>query len=224
VAGDATFDYAARRTKLGQRMEAAGVDALFLGPSADLEYLTGIERNPPSFSDVSYAHHWVIGGFFRPGADPVFLLPRMFATFDLRVEPEGEVIVVSENDDGFAIFERVAGGIGGTGTIAIGDRIWGESVLNLGRIVGFDRLQTGSQLVNDLRRIKSDEELEAMGRGIATVETAMAAVTPQTVVGITLSDLAELVEDEMRCRISMPLVPHAHDDRLRLGRLRLGRG
>jgi Xaa-Pro aminopeptidase len=198
VVAQAAFDYGARRVKLGERMEAEGVDALFLGPSADLEYLTGIERNLPSFSDVSYAHHWVIGGFFRPGADPVFVLPRMFATFDLRVEPEGEVIVVGENDDGFAIFERVARGIGGTGTIAIGDRIWGESVLNLGRIVGFDRLQTGSQLVNDLRRVKSGEELEAMGRAIAAVEAAMAAVTPETVVGITLGDLAELVEHELR--------------------------
>jgi Xaa-Pro dipeptidase len=198
VVAQATFDYAARRKKLGEKMEAESVDALFLGPSADLEYLTGIERNFPSFSDVSYAHHWVIGGFFRPGADPVFVLPRMFATFDLRVEPEGEVIVVSENDDGFAIFERVAKRIGGTGTIAIGDRIWGESVLNLGRIVGFDRLQTGSRLVNDLRRVKTGEELEAMGRAIATVEAAMAAVTPQTDAGITLGDLAELVEHELR--------------------------
>ena len=172
--------------------------ALFLGPSADLEYLTGIERQLPSFSDVSYAHHWVIGGFFRPGADPVFLLPRMFATFDLRVEPEGEVIVVSEDDDALAAYERVARGIGGGGTVAFGDRTWGETVLNLGRIVGYERLATGSQLVNDLRRIKTEEELEAMGRAIATVEQAMVAVTPLTVTGISMGELAEFVEQELR--------------------------
>ena len=93
-------------------MEAEGVDALFLAPSADLEYLTGVERQIPNFGEASYAHGWVTGAFFRPGADPVFLFPRMFAAFDLREEPDGEVIVVSETDDGLATFERVAAGLG----------------------------------------------------------------------------------------------------------------
>ena len=106
------FDYAARRARLTERMEEQGVDALFLAPSADLEYLTGVERQIPNFGEASYAHGWVTGAFFRPDADPVFLFPRMFAAFDLREEPEGEVVVVSETDDGTAIFERVARGLG----------------------------------------------------------------------------------------------------------------
>src|SRR5919204_620251 len=161
------FDYAERRRRLGERMEAEGVDVLFLAPSADLEYLTGIERQLPSFGQSSYAHGWVAGAFFRPGADPVLVLPRMFVAFDVRCEPPGELVVVNETDDGFAAFERVARGVGG-GTIAVGDRVWAETVLNLGRIVGAERLRTGSQLVNDLRRVKSGEELEALGRAIAT--------------------------------------------------------
>src|SRR5215467_1723128 len=102
------FDHATRRRRLGERLEAEGVAALFLGPSADLEYLTGVERPIPSFGQPLYAHGWVTGAFFRPGADPVFVLPRMFATFDLREQPEGEVVVVGESDDGVAAFERVA--------------------------------------------------------------------------------------------------------------------
>ena len=168
------FDYAARRRRLAQRMAAEGISACFLSPSADLEYLTGLERQVPNFGEVSYAHGWITGAFIRPDADPVFLLPRMYAAFDLPVQPEGEVIIVNETDDGFAAFERVARGLGTTGTIAVGDRVWGEAVLNLGRIVGFDRLQTGSRLVNELRRVKDADELEAMGRAIATVEQTMA--------------------------------------------------
>src|SRR5471032_1089085 len=113
------FDYAERRGRLAERMEAEGVDALFLAPSADLEYLTGIERQIPNFGEASYAHGWVAGAFFRPGAAPVFLFPRMFVTFDLHERPEGELVVVSETDDGFAAFERVASGLGAT--VAIGD-------------------------------------------------------------------------------------------------------
>src|ERR1700758_4239905 len=110
------FDYASRRKRLGERMEAADVDLLFLAPSADLEYLTGVERQIPNFGEAAYAHGWGSGAFFRPGADPVFVFPRMFATFDLREDPDGEVVVVSETDDGPAIFERVARGLGDPAT------------------------------------------------------------------------------------------------------------
>jgi Xaa-Pro aminopeptidase len=190
------FDYAARRAQLSERMESEGVDALFLAPSADLEYLTGVERQVPSFGEASYAHGWVTGALFRPGADPVFLLPRMFVAFDLHEDPDGEVIVVSETDDGIAVFERVARGLGST--VAVGDRVWAETILNLGRVVGFDGLRTGSRLVNELRRVKTDEELAAMGRAIVTVETTMAAVAPLVVPGVSMLELAEAVEHELR--------------------------
>jgi hypothetical protein len=61
------FDYRERRGRLGERMEAEGVDVLFLAPSADLEYLTGVERQIPNFGEASYAHGWASGAFFRPG-------------------------------------------------------------------------------------------------------------------------------------------------------------
>jgi len=192
------FDYAERRRRLGERMEAEGVDAVFLAPSADLEYLTGVERQIPSFGEASYAHGWVTGAFFRPGADPVFLLPRMFAAFDLREQPQGEVVVVNEIDDGFAAFERVARGLAKGGTVVVGDRVWAETVLNLGRILGFERLRTGSSLVNELRRVKTPDELEAMGRAIGTVEETMAGVAPLVVPGATMAELSEAVERELR--------------------------
>jgi Xaa-Pro aminopeptidase len=192
------FDFAARQRNLWERLEAEGIEALFLAPSADLEYLTGVERQVPHFGQVAYAHGWVAGAFFRPKEEPVFLFPRMFAAFDLRELPAGEVIVVNETDDGRALFAAVAARIGGSGVVAVGDRVWAEATLQLGRALGFERLRTGSHLVNELRRIKTDEELAAMGRAIATVEATMAAVAPLVVPGVSMVDLAEAVEHELR--------------------------
>jgi Xaa-Pro aminopeptidase len=192
------FDYAERQTRLVERMEAEGVDVLFLAPSADLEYLTGVERQIPNFGEASYPSGWVTGAFFVPGAEPVFVFPRMFVAFDLREQPRGELVVVNETDDGFAILERVAKRLGSAGTVAVGDRVWAETTLNLARIFGAERLRTGSALVNELRRVKTAEELEAMRRAIATVEHAMAAVTPLVVPGTTMAQLAEAVEHELR--------------------------
>jgi Xaa-Pro aminopeptidase len=122
----------------------------------------------------------------------------MFATFDVPHMPEGEIVVVNESDDGFAAFERVVKGVGGSGTIAIGNRVWGETVLNLGRVVGFDRLKVGSRIVNELRRVKEADEIAAMQRAIVPVENAMAAVTPLVVPGVSMAELVEAVEHELR--------------------------
>jgi Xaa-Pro aminopeptidase len=192
------FDYAERQRRLAERMQAEDVDVLFLAPSADLEYLTGVERQIPNFGEASYPNGWVTGAFLVPGADPVFVFPRMFAAFDLHEEPQGELVIVNETDDGVAIFEGIARGLGSTGTVAVGDRVWAETVLNLGRVLGFDRLRTGSTLVNELRRVKTPEELEAMRRAIRTVEQTMAAVTPLVVPGATMAQLNEAVEHELR--------------------------
>jgi Xaa-Pro aminopeptidase len=192
------FDYAARRRRLAEKMQAENVDLLFLAPSADLEYLTGVERQIPNFGQASYAHGWVAGAFFRPDADPVFLFPRMFAAFDLQEEPEGEVVVVNETDDGPGIFARVARGLGSPGSVAVGDRVWAETTLHLAQAFGADKLRTGSALVNELRRIKTDEELDAMRRAIATVEQTMAAVTPLVQPGVTMAELVEATEHELR--------------------------
>jgi Xaa-Pro aminopeptidase len=193
-----TFDFAARRARLAERMEAEGVETLFLAPSADFEYLTGVPRQIPNFGEVSYAHGWVTGAFFRRDADPVFVFPRMFAAFDLRAEPEGDVTVVAETDDGPAIFERIARSLVGDGMVAVGDRVWADTTLHLAEIVGVDRLRTGSALVNELRRVKTDEELEALERAIAPVETTMAAVAPLVVPGVSMGELAEAVEHELK--------------------------
>jgi Xaa-Pro aminopeptidase len=199
------FDFAERRRRLSEQMRAEDVDVLFLGLSADLEYLSGVERGIPFFGQSSYAHGWVAGGFFRPDADPVFVLPRMVETFDLPVRPDGEIVVVNETDDGFAIYERVAKGLGAGGTVAVGDRVWAETTLALGRIFGFERLRTGSSLVNQLRRVKAPDEIEAMGRACRTVERAMAAVTPQVREGVTMAELRD--EVELRLRRAGSLTP-----------------
>ena len=179
-------------------MRAEGVDLLFLGLSSDLEYLSGIERGIPFFGQSSYPHGWVAGGFFRPDADPVFVLPRMVVLFDLPVRPEGEIVVVDETDDGPAIFERVVRGMGARGAVAVGDRVWAETTLQLGRIVGLERLRTGSSLVNELRRVKTPDELDAMTRACRTAEAAMAAVTPRVGPGVTMAELRDEVELQLR--------------------------
>ncbi len=194
------FDYAARRRRLDAVLEKEGVDALFLGLSSDLEYLTGLERNIPTFGNVSYAHGWVGGAFFRSGHEPIIVVPRMFAEFDLPHGAPGELVVVKETDDGRAVFDKVAKGVGEVKTLAIGSRLWGETVMNLLRVFGSPRLVNAEPMVNLLRRVKSREELEVMTKACEIVDGTMGAVTNYVEPGVTMHQLVEHVEHEMRAR------------------------
>ena len=192
------FDYSERRRRLAEHMGDAGVDLLFLQPSSDLEYLTGVERAIPTFGQSQYAHGWVAGAFFRRDRDPVFVLPRMMTLFDLAGELPGDVVVVSERDDGQALFEAAAVGMGEVRTLAVGDRVWGETLLRLTDAVSPERVVTGSELVNELRRTKSPEELEVMERACRVCDDAMAVVAAKVVPGATMLELVEELEHSMR--------------------------
>ena len=192
------FDYAGRRRRLAERMREAGVDLLFLPPSSDLEYLTGVERMIPTFGQSQYAHGWVAGAFFRHDREPVFVLPRMMTLFDVADPPPGELVVVSERDDGPGLFADAARGMGAAGTLAVGDRTWAETVLQLTDAVAPDRLVTGSPLVNELRRTKEPEELAAMERACGVCDAAMGAVAPTVLPGVTTLELVEELEHQLR--------------------------
>jgi Xaa-Pro aminopeptidase len=192
------LDYEERRRRLAERMLETEVDLLFLAPSSDLEYLTGVERMIPTFGQSEYAHGWVAGAFFRPDAEPLFVLPRMMTLFDVAGELPGELVVVSERDDGPRLFEAAARGLGAARTLAVGDRIWAETLIHLEKAVSPDRLVTGSSLVNELRRTKSPAELAVMERACGVCDATMAAVAPKVQPGATMLDLVEEVEHVMR--------------------------
>jgi Xaa-Pro aminopeptidase len=191
------FDYGERRRRLAEKLQEAGVDLLFLPPSSDLEYLTGVERSIPTFGQTQYAHGWVAGAFFRPGRDPVFVLPRMMALFDLAGDLPGELVVVNERDDGSALFEAAASGMGTVQTLAVGDRTWAETAINLTAAVSPARIVTASGLVNELRRTKSADELAVMARACRVCDETMAAVAPRVRPGTTTLELVEELEHQM---------------------------
>jgi len=193
-------EYARRRERLGELLEARGIGAMFVPPSSDLEYLTGLERDVPPFGNISYTHGWVAGAFVAPGREPLFVLPRMVVDFHLGgVAPDG-TIVVREDDDGRELFGEAARSLGSPGRVAIGARAWAETALELQRALPGVELVEGSSLVNELRRVKSPAELELMSRACALVHEAMSATEPRVAPGVTMIELQEEVEHQLRVR------------------------
>jgi Xaa-Pro aminopeptidase len=182
--------YAERRAVLEKRMRDHDIDLLFCPPSGDLEYLTGARRRFPTFGNISYTHGWVCGAFFRTGHDPVFVLPRMVAEFDMPTGVPGECVVVNETDDGAAMFDRLVAGFGPLNTIAVEQRTWAETVLALGR-AGDAKIVSSVALTNPMRRIKSAGEIERMTAACRIADSAMAVVTDDVADGAVERELVE---------------------------------
>jgi Xaa-Pro aminopeptidase len=193
-----TFEYAERRRRLGELMREGRVDLLFLPPSSDLEYLTGVERQIPTFGQSEYAHGWVAGAFFRPDTEPVFVFPRMLALFDVAGEVPGDLVVVSERDHGMDVLEETARRLGPVRTLAVGDRTWAKTLVHLQHAFGAHKAVSGSEILNVLRRVKSPEEVEAMRRAAAVCDATMAEVAPLVQPGVTMLGLVEELEHRMR--------------------------
>lgn len=192
--------YAQRRERLGGLLEERGLDAIFLPPSSDLEYLTGIERDLPTFGNISYAHGWVTGAFLAPGREPLYVLPRMFVQFHLDGSPPPDTVVVHEDADGSVLFAEAARSLGAPKRLAIGARAWAETAIELQRSLPGVELVEGSSLVNRLRRVKSEDELALMARACELAREAMDAVAPRVQAGVTMSELVEEVEHQLRVR------------------------
>lgn len=193
-------DYTRRRERLAELLARRGLDALFVPPSADLEYLTGIERDLPTFGNISYAHGWVTGAFLAPGREPVYVLPRMFVRFHLDGEAPPGTLVVEDGGDGRAAFADAIRELGTPGRIAIGQRAWAETAIELLGIVPGVELVEGSSLLNELRRVKSQPELALMAHACLIARETMDAVAPLVVAGTSMIDLVEAVEHELRAR------------------------
>jgi Xaa-Pro aminopeptidase len=178
-------------------MTDRGIDLMFVPPGSDLEYLTGLERDIPTFGASAYTHGWVTGAFLRPGQEPVFTLPRLVALVHVKMDLPGESVVFDEPADADAVFERVAAGLRPAATIAVAQFASAETLLNLMRFFPGSRFVEGGPVVGALRARKSPEELDAMARATSVAAEALAETIPMIRPGVTMREIAAEIELRM---------------------------
>src|SRR5262245_17683804 len=82
-----TINYADRLAGTRAKMDELGIGLLYVPPSTNLEWLLGIPRERPSFTNVVYPGGWLNGAFVGLKKGPILAVPRMFAEFDLGALP-----------------------------------------------------------------------------------------------------------------------------------------
>lgn len=177
-------------------MAAAGVDALLLGPGADLRYLTGyhalpLERLTLLVARADGAHTLVVPTLERPRAE------------DAGLPDTVTVVDFSETDDPYAPVTAALRGLGSAPRLAAGDRLWSTFLLGLQAAVPAASWVVASTVTRQLRMRKTPLEVDALRRAGRAIDRVHASVPELLRPGRT--------EAEVGADIAARIVAEGHD-------------
>jgi Xaa-Pro aminopeptidase len=181
-----------RLQRAQQAMRAQGVDALLVGPSADLRYLVGYHALP--LERLTLLVVPVEG-------DPVLVVPELEEprARDSGAAASARFATWSETEDPIALVRSVLAGVS-DGRLAVQDRLWSSFTLRLQAALPDASWVAGSSVMRQLRLVKEPAELEAL-RAVGAAIDAVHAQVPSLLrpgrredeVG---RDIAELILDD----------------------------
>lgn len=187
------INYTDRLARTRAKMDELGIGLLYIPPSTNLEWLLGIPRERPSFTNVMYPGGWLNGAFVGLDKGSILAVPRMFAEFDLGNVPGMDLRILQDRADPIQLARAVLREFDLNGKqIALEDRTWASSALNLQTLLPENKFTLASRVFQPLRMIKDETEIALMKRAGELVDLAMAEVLKKLRVGV--SELEILTE------------------------------
>ena len=189
-----------RLTAVQAQMAQQGIDLLFLNPSANLHYVTGISREEPNFGNTIYPGEWLTGAWIPQTGAPILTLPRMLADFHMGTVDGYDVRVLPDAGDPAQLVKDVLNSfkVADGAQIAVNDRAWAELVLNVQQLRPAATLSKASALLMPLRRIKDADEIAIMRKAGEITEAAYQATLPNLRHGMTNLDLITEVQYQLK--------------------------
>jgi len=161
--------FADRIVRAAEAASRAGVDALFVTPGADLRYLVGYDAKP-----LERLTCLVVPA----RGEPVLIVPRLELA---AAEAAGagavvKVVTHEETDDAFALTRGlVRDALGGDPTVVgVADRMWAEQVLRFRAHLPRAEQVLAGDVLRPLRLRKTAEEVDALRRAGAAIDTVHA--------------------------------------------------
>ncbi|MBW3619780.1 MAG: Xaa-Pro peptidase family protein [Actinobacteria bacterium] len=173
-------------------MRERGVDALFVGPSADLRYLLGYHALPLERLTLLVV---------PAEGDPALVVPELEAP---RAVASGAADLIdvrtwTETEDPFRHVADVvrAAGVSNGAILAVQDRLWSAFTLQLQESIPAEGWVAGTTVMRELRIVKTADEIAALRRVGAAIDEVHRQVPgllrpgrPESEVG---RDIAELI-------------------------------
>jgi Xaa-Pro aminopeptidase len=180
MAAAMSHDYAGRLTRAAQEARAAGVDALIVTPSADLEYLVGYEA--PVLERLTAL-------VLRPEAAPVLVVPTLERP-RAEASPAGGLVELAAWPDGQDPFGVVRGIVQGGGTYGLTDTMWAMHVLGLRDALPGSTFVLASAVMSKLRIRKDPGEIDLLARAGRSADESFARIVQESLQGRTEQDVS----------------------------------
>ena len=171
-------------------MRQQGVDALLVGPSADLRYLTGYHALPLERLTLLVV---------PADGEPVLIVPELEAARarDSGADRLAQLRTYSEVEDPVSLVVGHLGERAAAGRLAVQDRLWASFTLALQTALPAASWVLGSTVMRSLRQIKTAEEIEALRAVGAAIDAVHAQVPGLLAAGRSEADvgrdIAELI-------------------------------
>lgn len=189
------------RVKRFQQVLQSEADLAFFSISSDLQYLAGVPRDIPNYGITLHPGAWLEGAWLTPSHKPVLALPRMTAEFGgLERLTSIELRVLGDWDDPASLVRDILKGfdLPARPRVAISDFATGETVTHLQRILPDAIFVSGTDLMRQLRVIKTEDDIAVMRRAGEITEAAFADVIKALKYGMTELDVVTEVDYQLR--------------------------
>jgi Xaa-Pro aminopeptidase len=184
-----------------QRLLEGRADLAFIPLGTDLHYLCGIPRDIPNYGTTLHPGGWLEGAWLTPAREPVLALPRMTAEFKGRGESQGIAIrVLGDHDDPAALARDIIAGcrLPAKPRIAVSDRAHGESLVHLQALLPDAVFVSATDILRELRVIKSAAEIATMKEAGRRTEAAFAETLRHLRFGMTELDAIAEINHQMQ--------------------------
>jgi Xaa-Pro aminopeptidase len=173
-------DHAGRLKRAAEESRAAGMDALIVTPSADLEYLVGYQAPP-----LERLTALVV----RPAAEPVLVVPVLERP-RAGASAAGGLIEFQAWSDGQDPFDVVGGIVGGGGTYGLTDTMWAMHVLALRDALPGSTFVLASPVMSKLRIRKDPGEIDLLAKAGHSADESFARIVQERLEGRTEQDVS----------------------------------
>jgi len=183
--------YAQRCAQLQTLLKAQGSEALLVGASADLRYLSGYAANTSERLTC----------FVVPADGTPFLVLPAFEAPRLGANPWFTVLPWNETDDAVAfVAAQLASDAAARHNFLVGDRTWAAFLLRFQSVFSSSAWQSATPLLRELRMLKSEQEIAALRTAGAQVDAIFRELVSWRWQGRTEGEVAEAIAAAMRQR------------------------
>jgi Xaa-Pro aminopeptidase len=189
------------RLEAFQRLLQGRADLAYIPLCTDLDYLAGIRRDIPNYGLTLHPGGWLEGAWLTPEHAPILALPRMTAEYGGRAGAEGvEVRVLGDFDEPTALVQDILRGfrLPQKPRVAVSDQALAESLVHLQALLPDAVFVSATEILRELRTVKSPEEIELMRQAGRITEAAFADVLPKLKFGMTELDVIAEVDYQMK--------------------------